>query len=114
MKKVAPPQSIAFTATLGAIGAALLVTATPPANACNPDQGCGGLSREELARDKAEIKRLNREQARYVQRRDAEYAKGWQAQRDHKDAMADYERRMAEWREAVRRCNAGDYRYCAR
>lgn len=113
MKEFAPPRSIRFTATLGALAAIALVGTAPPASACNPD-GCGGLSREELARDKAEIRRLNNEQARYVQRRDAEYAKGWQARRDHKRAVADYERRMAEWREAVRRCQAGDYRYCAR
>ncbi|QUL39319.1 hypothetical protein KDC96_03155 [Erythrobacter sp. JK5] len=71
-------------------------------------------SKEARERDAAEIRRLNREQLRYVQRRDAEYARGWQATRDHKAAMAEYERRMAAWREAVRRCKAGDYRYCER
>ena len=86
--------------------------------ACNPDD-CGGLSREELKRDRAEIRRLNREQLRYVQRRDAEYARGWDATRRHQDDLAtyeaeraEYERRMAQWREAIRRCEAGDYRYC--
>ncbi len=90
-----------------------------PALACNPDD-CGGLSAEERARDRAEIRRLNREQLRYVQRRDAEYARGWDAQREHAQEMsayererAEYERRMAEWRESVRRCRAGDYRYCS-
>lgn len=82
-----------------------------PALACNPDD-CGGLSAKELARDRAEIRRLNREQKRYVDRRDAEYARGWNAQREHAAAMEEYERRMAEWREAVRRCRAGDRRYC--
>jgi len=90
-----------------------------PALACNPDD-CRGLSAEELARDKAEIERLNREQLRHVRARDAEYVRGWQARRDHAQALtdyehsrADYERRMAQWREAVRRCEAGEYRYCA-
>ncbi|GMN03671.1 hypothetical protein [Erythrobacter sp. MTPC3] len=104
------------------VSAGLLAPAAPAAASCNPDDcGKGSLSAAELARDKAEIKRLNREQLRYVQRRDAEYAKGWDATRRHKSEMsqyareqADYERRMAQWREAVRRCRDGDYRYCAR
>ena len=89
-----------------------------PAFACNPDD-CERLTSEERKRDRAEIRRLNREQLRYVQRRDAEYARGWDATRQHSDEMAAYEaereayeRRMAAWREAVRRCEAGDYRYC--
>ena len=72
------------------------------------------MSKAELARDKAEIRRLNREQLRYVQRRDAEYAKGWEARRQYKADLVEHERRMAAWREAVRRCNAGDHRYCQR
>lgn len=93
----------------------IMLGAAAPLAACNPDDcGKGRLSAEELKRDKAEIRRLNREQLRYVQRRDAEYAKGWRARRQHKEDLAEYERRMAEWREAVRRCRAGDYRYCAR
>ena len=83
-----------------------------PALACNPDDCKKGMSKEALEADAAEIRRLNNEQLRYVQRRDAEYAKGWQAQKDHKAAMSEYEKRMAEWREAVRRCDAGDTRYC--
>lgn len=104
------------------VSGGMLLSAAPAAASCNPDDcGKGSLSAEELARDKAEIKRLNREQLRYVQRRDAEYAKGWDATRRHRTEMsqyereqADYERRMAQWREAVRRCREGDYRYCAR
>lgn len=95
-----------------------LTPAPSPALACNPDD-CRGLSKEELARDRAEIRRLNREQLRHVQRRDAEYARGWDATRQHQNDMAAYEaereayeRRMEEWREAVRRCRAGDRRYC--
>ena len=105
----------ALLATTGLLpGSAAMACATP-----DPDEGCKGLSAEELARDRAEIRRLNREQLRYVERRDAEYARGWDAQEQHSQDMAayqreraDYERRMAQWREAVRRCRAGDYRYC--
>ncbi|QFT78228.1 hypothetical protein [Erythrobacter sp. THAF29] len=107
-------KSAFLPAIAGAIFAFGSTAAPAPASAaCNPDD-CGGMSREALARDKAEIRRLNREQLRYVRKRDAEYAKGWRARRQHKQDLADYERRMAEWRDAVRRCNAGDYRYCAR
>lgn len=104
----------AFPAIVGTVFAVSLTAAPVPASAaCNPDD-CGGMSREALARDKAEIRRFNREQARYVKKRDAEYAKGWRARRQHKADLAEYDRRMAAWREAVRRCEAGDYRYCAR
>ncbi|MBV7266759.1 hypothetical protein [Erythrobacter ani] len=101
--------SAAASLTLGvsAFGAPL------GASGCNPDDcGKGNLSAEELARDKAEIRRLNREQARYVKRRDAEYAKGWEATRNHQAELDAYDRKMASWREAVRRCQNGDYRYC--
>ncbi len=105
--------ALTITATALGFGAA-----PAPALACNPDD-CGRMSREELARDAAEIRRLNREQLRYVQRRDAEYSRGWDAQTTHAQDMtayererAEYERRMAAWRDAVRRCNAGDRRYC--
>lgn len=99
---------------LGCLAASLAFALAPPAaSACGPDN-CKGLSKEERARDKAEIKRMNDAQARYVQKRDAEYAKGWKAQSEHKAVLAAHQRRMAEWREAVRRCEAGDHRYCAR
>ena len=113
--------------TFAAAAAAAIFAATglmpgSSAYACaSPDEGCKGLSAEELRRDRAEIRRLNREQLRYVERRDAEYARGWDARRQHQDDLAqydreraEYERRMAAWREAVRRCQAGDYRYCDR
>lgn len=106
---------LAACAALAGLAALYLAT---PALACGPDD-CKGLSAEELARDRAEIRRLNREQLRYVQKRDAEYARGWEATRQHEQDIrdyeadrAEYERRMAAWREAVRRCRAGDYRYC--
>ncbi|MHA7818679.1 MAG: hypothetical protein ACX930_03415 [Erythrobacter sp.] len=111
-------KSTMLLAAGAAVASIAGVPSASPALACNPDD-CKGLSAEELARDRAEIRRLNREQLRYVQRRDAEYARGWDATRRHADEMrayeedrAEYERRMARWREAVRRCRAGDYRYC--
>lgn len=109
-----PILLLTAAATVSIAGAAV----PSPALACNPDD-CEELTREERARDRAEIRRLNREQLRYVQRRDAEYARGWDAQERHAQDMrayeydrAEYERRMAEWRDAVRRCRAGDWRYC--
>ncbi|MEM7666629.1 MAG: hypothetical protein AAF250_12295 [Pseudomonadota bacterium] len=97
------------------IGAAFIgIVAMPTTVLADDPKDPAMQTREARERDAAEIRRLNREQLRYVQRRDAEYARGWQATRDHKAAMADYERQMAEWREAVRRCRAGDRRYCDR
>lgn len=108
---LAPVTLLAGVAGVGTL-------APSPALACNPDD-CEELDSEERKRDRAEIRRLNREQLRYVQRRDAEYARGWEATRRHQDELAayeaeraEYERRMAAWREAVRRCEAGDWRYC--
>ncbi|MEE4201851.1 hypothetical protein [Erythrobacter sp.] len=98
---------IVLTAT-----AAALIAAPTPSAACNPDAGCGGVSAEELARDRAETRRLNREQKRYVDQRDARYARGWAAQERYERALDDYEGQMARWREAVRRCEAGDWNYC--
>lgn len=69
---------------------------------------------EARARDAAMVRQLNREQAEYVRQRDAQNRAGWQAYREQPQAQADYDRQMAQWREAVRRCNAGQHRYCAR
>lgn len=76
------------------------------------------------ARDKAIIRQLNENQLAYVQKRDAEYAKGWKAWREHQDrqgggegyaaARARHEREMAAWRRAVSLCEAGRYEYCDR
>ena len=116
---VAPRAGFVATLALASLVIPALPFAAAPAFACNPEE-CRGLSAEELARDRAEIRRLNREQLRYVRSRDAEYARGWEARRahaqalaDHEQARAEYERRMEQWREAVRRCEAGEYRYCA-
>ncbi|KHK93127.1 hypothetical protein [Novosphingobium malaysiense] len=79
-------------------------------------------------RDRAIIRQLNRDQAAYVQRRDAEYAKGWAAyrraqtgerehredQRAYAEARSDYEAAMADWRRDVDACRAGYYEHCAR
>jgi hypothetical protein len=64
------------------------------------------------ARDAAIIRQLNRDQAEYVRARDAEYAEGWQAHRDYQQQKAEYDRRMAEWRRAVRLCESGRHEYC--
>jgi hypothetical protein len=66
------------------------------------------------ARDKAIIRQLNLDQAAYVRARDARQAKGWQAYKDRPAQQAAYERKMAEWRRAVRMCESGHYEYCAR
>ena len=81
--------------------------------------------------DAAEIRRLNRAQAAFVQQRDAHYASGWQAYREaqdgrherraseddaraYREARRDYESAMAEWRRDVEACRAGYYERCAR
>ena len=71
-------------------------------------------SAEARARDKAIIRQLNLDQAAYVKARDARYAKGWQAYKDYPAQRAAYERKMAEWRRAVRMCESGHNEYCAR
>lgn len=91
-------------------------------------------SRAAREADAAEIRRLNRAQAAYVQRRDARYAEGWQEWREaeggaldretarqasedqdrYADARAEYEQEMAEWRRDVSACRAGYYGHCAR
>ena len=56
---------------------------------------------EESEAEHAERLRLNEEQIAADQLAEAE-------------SRAAYERKMEEWREAVRRCNAGEIQYCAR
>lgn len=89
------------------------------------------MTPEAIARDRATIRRMNNEQLAYVQKRDAQYAQGWDdyaeangrgrtssrrnsAQSDYAEARRDYERRLAEWREDVSACRAGYYDRCAR
>ena len=66
------------------------------------------------ARDKAIIRQLNLDQAAYVKQRDARQAAGWKAYKDYPAAQAAHERKMAEWRRAVRMCESGHHEYCAR
>ena len=76
------------------------------------------------ARDMAIIRQLNENQLAHVQKRDAEYAKGWKAWREYNGrqdrgdsyaaARARHEREMAAWRRAVSLCEAGRYEYCGR
>lgn len=84
------------------------------------------------ARDKAIIRDLNLRELDRVRARDARYQQGWEAYRqtrsgsdpardDYERDMARYraererhDREMAAWRDAVRRCEAGDWRYCDR
>lgn len=111
-------------------GALTLAAALVPAPALADDPNDPLLSRsaEARARDRAIIRRLNREQLAYVQKRDARYAAGWRAYRargsrqaeyardmaEYRKRRADYNRDMAEWRHAVAACRAGRHEYCDR
>lgn len=66
------------------------------------------------AKDRAIIRQLNLDQAAYVKARDARQAKGWAEYKAYPAKRAAYERRMAEWRRAVRLCESGHHEYCAR
>jgi hypothetical protein len=66
----------------------------------------------ERARDSAMVRKLNREQAAYVQQRDARYADEARGSRDW--ASRENARRTATWRKAVRMCESGHHEYCAR
>ena len=66
------------------------------------------------ARDKAIIRQLNLDQAAYVKARDARQAQGWKAYKSYPAAKAAHERKMAEWRRAVRMCESGHHEHCAR
>jgi hypothetical protein len=93
------------------------------------------MTPEAIARDAATIRKLNRDQLDYVQRRDAGYAQGWRDhaaagvprdddsytadRRDYAAAREDYarERRryeaeMRAWRQDVTACRAGYYERC--
>ncbi|MCJ2178872.1 hypothetical protein [Novosphingobium album (ex Hu et al. 2023)] len=113
--------ALAFAAALGS--AAFVST---PARADDPKDPSMRTA-EARARDKAIIKKLNEDQLAYVRKRDAEYAKGWNAyreaqsgnhyeadQRAYEDAHRDYESAMASWRNDVAACRAGYYERCAR
>ncbi|WP_067738211.1 hypothetical protein [Novosphingobium naphthalenivorans] len=108
--------ALAFAAALG----------SAPAQADDPKDPAMRTA-EARARDKAIIKQLNEDQLAYVRKRDAEYAKGWEAyraaeagnhydadQRAYDDAHRDYESAMDAWRRDVAACRAGYYEHCAR
>ena len=73
------------------------------------------------ARDAAIIRSLNQRELARVRARDAGYAQGWAEYRGGSgensytpdSARTENARRMAEWREAVARCEAGEREYCA-
>ena len=66
------------------------------------------------ARDKAIIRQLNLDQAAYVKARDSRQANGWAAYKAYPAQRAEYERKMAAWRHAVKMCESGRHEYCAR
>lgn len=79
--------------------------------------------RTQVARDRdaAIIRGLNQRELARVRARDAQYAQGWAEYRSGSSesgytpatARAENARRMAKWRDAVARCEAGYRDYCA-
>lgn len=96
----------------GAVVLASVLVASPAA-ADDPNDP-SMKSAKARARDAAIIRQLNQEQLRYVQARDARQRAGWEAYKAYPAQQAAYERRMAEWRHAVKMCESGHYEYCAR
>ena len=114
-------------ASLVASAVALSVIAvSAPSLADDPKDPLLSKSAEARARDKAIIRQLNINEMQRVRAQEAQQAHGWQAYReqparqteyraalaDHARERAAYEKKMAEWREAVRRCRAGEFSYC--
>ena len=98
---------------LGGARALGLITVGTVARADDPNDP-SMRSKSARERDRAAIRELNLRQLDYVRKRDARYAQGWQATRDYPRQQAEYDRRMAEWRRAVRLCESGHYEYCER
>ena len=110
---------------VGALALAV-VAVSGPALADDPKDPLLSKSAAARAKDKAIIRQLNINEMNRVRAQDAQYAKGWQEYRehparqaeyraalaDHARAQAAYEKKMAAWREAVRKCRAGDTNYC--
>lgn len=106
--------------------AAILATLMPAAAWADDPNDPTMRSPAARARDREIIRQLNLKQAAMVRERDARYAEGWRAARehparlrDHERAMDDYarsrakyERDMAQWRRDVAACRAGDYSAC--
>jgi hypothetical protein len=103
-----------------------VIAVSAPGLADDPKDPLLSKSAAARAKDKAIIRQLNINEMRRVRAQEAEQAQGWQAYReqparqaeyraalaDHARDQAAYEKKMAAWREAVRRCRAGDYSYC--
>lgn len=108
---------MSFNGIAGAFALVAIVVAAAPAMADDPNDPAM-RSAAAKARDRAIIKRMNQDQLRYVQQRDAEYTGGWaayrNAPRENARRQAEYEREMARWRHAVRMCESGRHEYCAR
>ncbi|WP_232308212.1 hypothetical protein [Tsuneonella dongtanensis] len=100
-----------FLRFAGALALAVVAVTAAPALADDPNDPTM-RSAAAKARDRAIIKRLNQEQLRYVQQRDARLAAGNAASREW--AAKENARRMATWRHAVRMCESGRHKYCAR
>lgn len=92
---------------------ALGISAVPGAAFADDPRDPAMKSKAARERDAAIIRELNLRQAEYVRQRDARYAEGWAAYKAYPAKRAEYERQMAEWRRAVRLCEAGHYEYCA-
>ena len=93
---------------------ALGLTVAPSAAYADDPNDPSMRSAAARARDKAIIRQLNLDQAAYVKARDARQAKGWAAYQAYPAQRAAYDRKMAEWRRAVRLCESGRHEYCAR
>jgi len=106
----------------------LALAVSTPALADDP-RDLAMRSADERARDKAEIRRLNQEQAAFVRERDARLAREnaesrsygsgrrgdvGMAQRDYAEQRRAYDRAMADWRNDVAACRAGYYEHCRR
>ncbi|NBW76754.1 MAG: hypothetical protein EBR34_13290 [Sphingomonadaceae bacterium] len=96
-----------------------VIAVSSPGLADDPNDPLLSKSAAARAKDKAIIRQLNINELNHVRARDAGYAQDWQAYREQPARQAEYEReraayekKMAAWREAVRRCRAGDYSYC--
>lgn len=111
-----------------ALGLATVAVATPALADDPNDPSMASLSARE--RDRAIIRKLNRDQLAYVRERDARYAEGWADYREaqgesrhaerargtsgYAQARREYEEELAQWREDVAACRAGYYEHCRR
>jgi hypothetical protein len=115
-------------------GAMVIAAATLPSVALADDPLDPKMQSEAAReRDRAMIRKLNRDMLEQVQARDAQYAAGWQAYREQPRVQAEYrqrlaayerelergaaerrryEREMAEWRRKDAACRAGHYAAC--